>query len=143
VVSLFAGTLRHDGVIEANRVSRDDQGRVRLQASDGVSVGGRISATGQGVRGGDVTVTGADVVLAAAGIDVSGDEAILKDGSAVGYISSGGYAHRVGRSMAMGYVTSENAAPGTALQVEILGEMYEAKVLGAPIYDPNGANMRC
>ena len=76
------------------------------------------------------------------GIDVSGDEAILKDGKAVGYISSGGYAHRVKRSMAMGYVKHENAAPGTALQVEILGEMYSAQVLGAPIYDPNGENMR-
>jgi dimethylglycine dehydrogenase len=76
------------------------------------------------------------------GIDVSGDEAILKDGKAVGYISSGGYAHRVKRSMAMGYVKHENATPGTALQVEILGEMYSAQVLGAPIYDPNGENMR-
>ena len=76
------------------------------------------------------------------GIDVSNDEAILKDGEAVGYVSSGGYGHRAGRSMAMGYVTSENAVPGTTLQVEILGEMYEAEVLGAPIYDPNGANMR-
>lgn len=76
------------------------------------------------------------------GIDVSGDEAILKDGKAVGYISSGGYAHRVKRSMAMGYVKHENAAPGTALQVEILGEMYSAQVLGAPIYDPSGENMR-
>lgn len=76
------------------------------------------------------------------GIDVSGDEAILKDGKAVGYISSGGYAHRVKRSMAMGYVKHENAAPGTDLQVEILGEMYSAQVLGAPIYDPSGENMR-
>ena len=36
----------------------------------------------------------------------------------------------------------ENAAPGTALQVEILGEMCSAQVLGAPIYDPSGENMR-
>ena len=76
------------------------------------------------------------------GIDVSNDEAILKDGQAVGYVSSGGYAHRSGTSMAMGYVSSENAQPGTSLQVEILGEMYDAVVLGGPIYDPNGANMR-
>ena len=76
------------------------------------------------------------------GIDVTGDEAILKDGAAVGYVSSGGYAHRVGKSMAMGYVGSEHAAPGTTLQVEILGEMYAAQVLGGPIYDANGANMR-
>jgi dimethylglycine dehydrogenase len=76
------------------------------------------------------------------GIDVSNDEAILKDGEAVGYISSGGYAHHAKKSMAMGYVTAEHAAAGTKLQVEILGEFYDAEVLGAPIYDANGANMR-
>ena len=76
------------------------------------------------------------------GIDVSNDEAILQDGKAVGYVSSGGYAHHVGRSMAMGYVDAEHAAAGTKLQVEILGQFYDAEVLGAPLYDANGANMR-
>ncbi|USG62569.1 FAD-dependent oxidoreductase [Sneathiella marina] len=76
------------------------------------------------------------------GIDVSNDEAILKEGQAVGYISSGGYAHHVRKSMAMGYVDIEHAAPGTKLDVEILGELYNAEILGAPIYDANGANMR-
>ncbi|WP_170336166.1 GcvT family protein [Ruegeria arenilitoris] len=73
------------------------------------------------------------------GIDVSNDEAILKDGKAVGYVSSGGYGHRVGKSIAMGYVTTECATPGTNLQVEILGAFYDAEVLGSPLYD---ADMR-
>jgi dimethylglycine dehydrogenase len=76
------------------------------------------------------------------GIDVSNDEAILKDGAAIGYVSSGGFGHRSGKSMAMGYISADNATPGTALKVEILGKLYDAKVLGGPIYDPNGANMR-
>ncbi|MEM7241939.1 MAG: FAD-dependent oxidoreductase [Pseudomonadota bacterium] len=76
------------------------------------------------------------------GIDVSNDEAILKDGAAIGYVSSGGYAHRAGTSMAMGYVATEHAGAGNKVQVEILGEMYDAEILGAPIYDANGANMR-
>ena len=38
--------------------------------------------------------------------------------------------------------TAEMADAGTKLQVEILGEMYDAQVLGIPIYDSNGANMR-
>jgi dimethylglycine dehydrogenase len=82
------------------------------------------------------------MVIDVDGIDVSGDEAILQDGTAVGYVSSGGYAHRVGKSMAMGYVAAASAAAGTQLQVEILGELYTATVLGAPIYDPSGAQMR-
>jgi dimethylglycine dehydrogenase len=76
------------------------------------------------------------------GIDVSNDEAILCEGEAVGYVSSGGYAHHVGKSMAMGYVSADHAAAGTKLQVEILGEFYDAEVQGAPLYDANGANMR-
>ena len=76
------------------------------------------------------------------GIDVSNDEAILYDGKAVGYVSSGGFAHHIGKSMAMGYVSADYAAAGTKLQVEILGEFYDAEVQGAPLYDANGANMR-
>ena len=75
-------------------------------------------------------------------IDVTLDEAILKDGKAVGYISSGGYAHHVGKSMAMGYVDIASAAPGTQLEVEILGEFHAAEVQGSPLYDPSGAKMR-
>ena len=82
------------------------------------------------------------MVIDVDGIDVCNDEAILKDGKAVGYVSSGGYAHRVQKSMAMGYVQDEHTSAGTNLQVEILGEFYQAEVLGGPIYDPNGANMR-
>ncbi len=75
-------------------------------------------------------------------IDVTGDEAVLRGGEAIGYITAGGYAHRVGRSMAMAYVASEHAGAGEVLDVEILGEMYKAEVQGAPVYDANGANMR-
>ena len=75
-------------------------------------------------------------------IDVTLDEAVLSDGEAVGYITSGGYAHHVKKSMAMAFVASDHAAPGSKLEVEILGEMCPAEVLGGPIYDANGANMR-
>jgi len=75
-------------------------------------------------------------------IDVSFDEAILKDGQAIGYVSSGGYAHHVGESMAMGYVGAEHAEPGMQLQVEILGRLFSAKIQGEPLYDPKGLRMR-
>ena len=75
-------------------------------------------------------------------IDVTLDEAVLKDGQAVGYITSGGYAHHVKQSMAMAYVSTEHAEAGTQLEVEILGEFYTITVQGAPIYDANGGKMR-
>ena len=75
-------------------------------------------------------------------IDVTLDEAILKDGECVGYITSGGYAHHVQKSTALGYVPAELAADGTALEVEINGEMYAAQVTAQPLYDPSGEKMR-
>ena len=35
-----------------------------------------------------------------------------------------------------------HSAPGAMLKVEILGELYDAEVQGAPLYDPDGARMR-
>ena len=71
-------------------------------------------------------------------IDVSNDEAILKDGECVGYITSGGYAHTVKKSMALGYVPTDLAVADTELEVEINGEMYAARVIDKPLYDPDG-----
>ena len=75
-------------------------------------------------------------------IDVTLDEAILKDGECVGYVTSGGYAHHVQRSIALGYVPTALAAAGSALEVEINGEMYPAEIVGQPLYDPAGEKMR-
>ena len=75
-------------------------------------------------------------------IDVSNDEAILKNEEPIGYISSGGYAHYVKKSVALGYVPIEHSKPKTKLQVEILGEIYNAEVQGKPLYDPEGRKMR-
>ena len=75
-------------------------------------------------------------------IDVSNDEAILKDGECVGYVTSGGYAHHVQQSMALGYLPSDIAHGGTKLEVEINGEMYAARIVDEALYDPAGVRMR-
>ncbi len=75
-------------------------------------------------------------------IDVSLDEAILKNDEAIGYISSGGYAHHIEKSLAMGYVSTEHGNAGTAVEVEILGERYPATILDGPLYDADGSCMR-
>ena len=82
------------------------------------------------------------MVVDVQGIDVTGDEAILHGGKTIGYVSSGGFAHHVGKSMAMGYVSADRASPEQVVQVEIMGAMHDAKVLGEPIYDASGKNMR-
>ena len=75
-------------------------------------------------------------------IDVCNDEAILKDGDCVGYVTSGGFAHHVGKSMALAYVPTELALAETTLEVEINGEMYAARIIDQPLYDPSGVKMR-
>ena len=82
------------------------------------------------------------MTLATDNIDVSGDEAILSDGDCVGFVTSGGYAHHVDRSMALGYVPAELANAGAELVVEINGERYAAGVEEQPLYDPDGEKMR-
>ena len=75
-------------------------------------------------------------------IDVTNDEAILKDNKCVGYITSGGYAHHVKQSMALGYVPIEFSKHGTSLEVEINGKFYKANVTDKPLYDANGGKMK-
>ncbi len=75
-------------------------------------------------------------------IDVSGDEALIHNGKAVGYVTSGGYAHYVKKSVAMGYVPMHLAKDGATLQVEINGTFYDATMNEKPLYDGIGAKMR-
>ena len=42
----------------------------------------------------------------------------------------------------MGYVKTAYAGAGIKLQVEILGLFYDAEILGAAVYDLNGALIR-
>jgi dimethylglycine dehydrogenase len=74
--------------------------------------------------------------------DVVGDEAILSGDRCVGHVTSGGYAHHVGCSMALGYVATEFARDGVELQVEINGAGCAARVQLQPPHDPTGALMR-
>lgn len=82
------------------------------------------------------------MVVATKDIDVTNDEAVMVGDKAVGYVSSGGYAHSVGKSVAFGYVPTDLAKAGTKVEIEINGARFPAEILGAPLYDPNGGKMR-
>jgi dimethylglycine dehydrogenase len=60
----------------------------------------------------------------------------------VGMTSSGGYGHRVEKSIALGYVPPELTAPGTRLKVEVLGKKLAAEVVTMPLYDPKNEKMK-
>jgi dimethylglycine dehydrogenase len=74
--------------------------------------------------------------------DVVGDEAVLRGGACVGHVTSGGYAHHIGQSMALAYVPPDCAADGCELAIEINGAEFPARVVSRAPYDPTGARMR-
>ncbi|WP_420420153.1 GcvT family protein [Pacificispira sp.] len=76
------------------------------------------------------------------GADASGYEPIWKDGKRVGYVTSGGYGHTVGKSLAMALLEPDYLALGTELSVHIVGVERTARVIPASPHDPQGACMR-
>jgi dimethylglycine dehydrogenase len=80
--------------------------------------------------------------VAAGDADVHGYEPVWIDGRVAGFCTSGGYAHHTGTSIAMALIPRAAVAPGLAAQIEILGEMRPARLLGEPLFDVDGARMR-
>ena len=74
--------------------------------------------------------------------DASGYEPVWKDGEKVGFVTSGGYGHTMGKSYAMAMVNSDACAEGTDLSVHIVGVERAAKVIAPSPYDPAGKAMR-
>ena len=75
-------------------------------------------------------------------IDPIADEPIFHDGKAIGWVTSGGFGHFTGKSIAIGYVPKEFADKTDGFEVEILGKILKAHRIGAPLLDPKGALMR-
>ena len=77
--------------------------------------------------------------------DVIGDEPVWHGDEVVGWITSGGYGHHVGRSIALGYVPTPLADPSgpgaDAFEVEIIGRRRPARLQPEPLFDPSGGRM--
>jgi dimethylglycine dehydrogenase len=75
--------------------------------------------------------------------DVLGDEPVFHNGEVVGWITSGGYAHYSGVSLALGYIPAALAVEGTTgFEIEIIGNMRPAHLQLEPVLDPSGSRMR-
>jgi len=71
-----------------------------------------------------------------------GNEPLRHGEAVVGWITSGGYGYTVGQSIAYAYLPLALTAPGTALDVEFLGERLPATVVRAPLWDPKGLRIK-
>lgn len=75
--------------------------------------------------------------------DAAGGEPIFSiEGTPIGRISSGAYGYSVEKSLALGFIKTEFANPGTAVHVAVLGLPHEATILPAPAYDETGSRLR-
>jgi len=81
-------------------------------------------------------------VVDAKDADVIGDEPIWHEGEVKGWVTSGGFAHGSGVSMAMGYVPREIADQTSGWEIEILNERCSCKLQPKPLFDPEAKIMR-
>ena len=74
--------------------------------------------------------------------DALGNNALIRNGTLIGRATSGGYGFRVGKSLALGMVEPNYAAPGTAMEIDILGKSYRALVIPESPFDPGNERLR-
>ena len=74
--------------------------------------------------------------------DASGYEPVWQDGNLVGFVTSGGYGHTVGKSLAMAMINRDVANEGTELAVHVVGVERAARVIPPSPHDPDGKAMR-
>jgi dimethylglycine dehydrogenase len=74
--------------------------------------------------------------------DVVAYEPIWLEGAVVGFCTSGGYSHHTSKSIALGFLPSDRVQNGLKVDIEILGEMYQAQLIKTVLFDADGARMR-
>jgi dimethylglycine dehydrogenase len=78
--------------------------------------------------------------------ETSGDainlSSVWKGGERIGFVTSGGFGHRIGRSIALATLRTDCTAEGTEVEVEVLGERRAATVAREPLYDPQNERLR-
>jgi dimethylglycine dehydrogenase len=60
----------------------------------------------------------------------------------VGFVTSGGYGHSVGRSLAMAYLDTDLAEPGTKVEIHVVGVRTPAEVIPDSPHDPSASRQR-
>ena len=71
-----------------------------------------------------------------------GSEPVRVGGEIVGRVTSGGFGHTVGRSIAYAYLPVTAGEIGAKVEVGVFGEWVTAEVVREPLYDPLGERVR-
>jgi glycine cleavage system aminomethyltransferase T/glycine/D-amino acid oxidase-like deaminating enzyme len=73
---------------------------------------------------------------------VLGGEPVRIANELAGRVTSGGFGHTVGNSIAFAYLPSELAAVGTAVEIDLFGEWVTGRIASDVLYDPSGTRIR-
>jgi aminomethyltransferase len=117
-----------------------DRSTTPVMAGLGFAIGKRRRA--EGGFPGDVRILGElreGAVQKRVGFEVDGRQPVREgalvldgEGTEIGRITSGGFSPSLQRPIAMGYVASHLAEPGTALKVEQRGKLFDLRVVPMP-----------
>jgi glycine cleavage system aminomethyltransferase T len=81
------------------------------------------------------------LVVDSSDADAHGYEPVRCEGQVVGYVASGGYGHRVEKSIAFSYLPTEVLERGAPFEIDVLGERRPAQVALEPLYDPENTRL--
>jgi len=74
------------------------------------------------------------------------NEPIVRDGTIVGYLSSGGYGHHLGGAMGLGYVPCQGQTAAEVLasdyEIDVAGTRVKAEASLRPMYDPKSERVK-
>ncbi len=84
----------------------------------------------------------ATLVVDADDADAHGGEPIWRGDERIGFATSGGYAHYMQRSVALGFVPAALHTAGERVEIELIGRRRPATVVTAPLFDADGLRAR-
>lgn len=74
------------------------------------------------------------------------NEAVVRDGKIISWLTSGNYGHHLGASIGIGYVPSAGEAAAEMLEskfeIEVAGKRFEAEASLKPMYDPKSERVK-
>lgn len=74
--------------------------------------------------------------------DVVAYEPIWMGEKVIGFCTSGGYSHHAGKSIAYGFVPSDQLRDDLQVEIEVLGQRLPARRITTALFDADGARMR-
>ena len=75
-------------------------------------------------------------------ININQDYFSYLDGKVIGRATSGGYGHRIKKSLVLAMINPSLIKIGLKVKIDILGTKYDASIINESPYDPSNEKLR-